>query len=265
MICACIGRVQCRYRLVGDDEARDRRRWRGRCRCAGVGPRKTRGDTCESAVGRVQADLVAASSADVFATFRAARNQACGSSTARPARCRRAYAGSANRRGPGRSYWNWRRWRRSSRPSRATVDRCRRSGDVPASGSMSRINTRPSVDLPEPDSPTSPEGLARAYRRGRLRPPRATQVCSCERQTVVRRRKLLTMPRASRPAGFGCPGIPSSCRHPALTGVVPEPVAPERFLVEKTGHDACRPSRARVLGRTRAVSTGFERPRRHRG
>ena len=66
----------------------------------------------------------------------------------------------------------------SSRRRELASGRCRRTRSSPAVGSISRSSVRPSVDLPQPDSPTRPSVSPRARPAGRRRrrPARAPTV-----------------------------------------------------------------------------------------
>src|SRR5690606_21273652 len=102
------------------------------------------------------------------------------------------------------------RWRRARISARDSVRISRPSNTIsPASGSYRRSSALPSVDLPQPDSPTRPSVSPRAI--SKLTPSRACRYCLCWRSRPLRCAKYLrrlrilsrvslTAPAPSRPA-----------------------------------------------------------------
>ena len=143
--------VERRCRLVGDEQLGLRARGRGRCPRAASGRRTARaGSGCGTpgAVRRRRADPApACPGLDPWPRPRAA--------SARRSTRRSAVAGSATTTGPGT------RCRRPCAPCAAGGGRpwrcrCRRPSRVPSAIGRRPMAARPTVVLPEPDSPTRP-------------------------------------------------------------------------------------------------------------
>ena len=142
----------------------------------------------------------------------------------------------------------------AQRPQRAPVEprdvAARRRRRVPAVSSYSRTRQRPSVDLPQPDSPTRPSVSPRVHLEGRRRrrPARAaTSRCSTPLPLTG---KCFVDARAPRAAA-----APLTPRAPAVA----RRVAAARSFSRRAGSRRSRcPGAARCLERGPLVAAGLE-------
>ncbi len=197
------------HRLVADDQLRLDRQARARCRCAGAGRRRTRADS--AAHGRAR-PTVSQQLADARVDPRR---------VGRP--CRRS--GSARIAptvicGFSDEYGSWKIIciaRRRSRKARASsAPRSSPSNSTwPALGSIRRSSRRPSVDLPQPDSPTTPS-VSPGPRRGRRR--RRPDTAAVRGRTI--RGGSRSAARVLRPRSKGSGSSAPAQRH-AAAGIKP--------------------------------------------
>ena len=160
--------VERRDRLVEHEQRRARARARARCRCVGVARRRTRAGTGWRARGSARPSAI--SSLDPLGSpcrlampwmrIGSAMIDAAPSS-----------AGSATRTDPGRRSASSPRSARHLPCFDVVEHRRRRKRTEPDVGSISCRTKRPVVDLPQPDSPTSPSVCPARSRTRRPTPP----------------------------------------------------------------------------------------------
>ena len=193
--------VERAYRFVTDNEDRVRRPAPGRCRCAGAARPRIRGDSGSRKSGRAPPRVSRSSIRGARARPSARSWVLRGSASISPT----VWRGSSEEYGSWKTIWKRRRWRLQAqiarRASRSTPSR----RIEPSRGSMMRTIARPTVVLPNPDSPTSPSVSPRLIVR--LTPSTAWT------QPVVRRRiPLVTGNQTRRPSTsrWACATAPSA-------------------------------------------------------